>query len=536
MFADSSHKSEFLCLYCILILATFWVTEALPPAVTSMLPIFMFPALGILDTELTCMCYFRETTMMFVGSLIVAITIEYSGLHVRFALKCLLLIGSSHRRLSAGLFLVTMFISMWITNTAATAMMAPIVTAILQTLEEEGMCKYFRTSPESVPATIPKPSRTTLCYFLGIAYSASIGGTGTYVGTGTNLSARDQIEKFFPNSLPAFHRWMAVAIPPMLVDIGCLWVWMNFLFLGLLWKGGCDPEIRETLLESKQRRREMEKTIRKVIEEKYAALGPIRWNEVLTGLVFVLCVFLWLLRAPQVIPGWADRIVDLSYMNDPSLPQKNNTVLKKKYRMKDAGAAFFVDLLLFTLPGTPLFLHFCNPKANKVPGSKGPALVVWEVVQQRMPWGLIFVIGCGFAIAEASSVSGMSSMIGSYLAALRHVPQFWIVFICCFMATNITEFTSNVAVLNILGPVIGSMGLELDMNGAYLFVPVAICCSFSFMLPVGTPPNAVVAGMANIRTEDMIIAGTGPTVFTLISTTVFVHLLSGPLFTEHNVS
>ncbi|KAJ9589615.1 hypothetical protein L9F63_017200, partial [Diploptera punctata] len=529
-------EKELMCAYVVCVMACYWVTEAVSTAITALLPVFFFPFFGLLSAERACMLYFKETTIMFVGSLIVASAIELSGLHIRFALKCLLIVGTSHRMLSLGLFLVTMFVSMWITNTAATAMMTPIIFAVIQTLEEENMCQlYTHVVDPNIPGSANVPSRTTLAYFLGTAYSASIGGTGTYVGTGTNLAAREQLEASYPNDVPQFHEWMIITCPIMLINIFFLWLWINFLFLGFLWKGGCDPQVKAVLMESKEEQKKVEKTIRSVIKTKYNDLGPMSWHEIITGLVFIFCVCLWFFRSPKFLPGWADRILDVAYINDTNKTEyanysiyENNDPKKEKkshFLSKDAGAATFVIFLFFIIPSTLQCLRFFQSKATELPNEQGPGLMNWTTIHNKVSWGLLFVIGSGFTIAEASKVTGLSSMLGNFLKGLGGLSDYGIMFLSCLMSSLITEFTSNVAVLNIIGPVILSMGTKLKLHGPYLFVPVAVSCSYAFMLPVGTPPNALVAGLASIPTPQMIVAGSVPKLFFQMSTTTISHLI-----------
>lgn len=192
------------CLYVVLIMAAFWVTECLPLPVTALIPMVLFPLMGILPSEETSLCYLKETNMMFIGGLIIAIAVEHCNLHRRVALATILLVGCSPRKLNFGLVVVTMFVSMWISNTAAIAMMCPIMEATLKELEAQGIGNMYINSRskedeavetgETPPLKDPKdqeklvPSKITICYFLGAAYASTIGGLGTIVGSGTNLT------------------------------------------------------------------------------------------------------------------------------------------------------------------------------------------------------------------------------------------------------------------------------------------------------------------------------------------------------------
>lgn len=195
------------CLYVVLLMAGFWVTEALPLPVTALIPMVLFPLMGVLDSDRTSLCYLKETNMMFVGGLIIAIAVEYCNLHRRVALYVILTVGCSPRKLNFGLVAVSMFVSMWISNTAAIAMMCPIIDATLKELESQGIGSFFEPAPitedgETKDARVQKsdkeqdhrrPTKTTMCYFLGAAYAASIGGMGCIVGSGTNLTFKGNL-------------------------------------------------------------------------------------------------------------------------------------------------------------------------------------------------------------------------------------------------------------------------------------------------------------------------------------------------------
>lgn len=195
------NKAELRCLYVVLLMAGYWVTEALPLPVTALIPMVLFPLMGILDSDQTSLCYLKETNMMFVGGLVIAIAVEHCNLHRRVALFVILLVGCSPRRLNFGLVAVAMFVSMWISNTAAIAMMCPIMEATLKELEAQGIGDVFEKDEvengkdvKEVPLEQKRPSNTTICYFLSAAYAASIGGLGCIVGSGTNLTFKGTFE------------------------------------------------------------------------------------------------------------------------------------------------------------------------------------------------------------------------------------------------------------------------------------------------------------------------------------------------------
>ncbi|CAB0029267.1 unnamed protein product [Trichogramma brassicae] len=417
------------CLYTVGVMAMYWVTEVLPLPVTGLIPIFLYPLLGVMSTSDTCKCYINDTSMMFVGSLVIAVAIEHSGVHMRVALIIIRIIGCSHRKLSLGLFVVTMFISMWISNTAATAMMLPIVKKVLTELE---------------------------------------------TGPGLNFAA-----------------WMVYAVPAMIV-IGVLtWLWLQVLFMGLFRKNSKDAKAVNIGEEG-------ERIAARVIDSKYKELGPVSWHEGSIAFLFILIVLLWFFRKPDFILGWP--------------------IFITKQEVKDSTAAIGLIILLFIIPSRLDFFRAFSSDTDRRPIKPAPALISWKIINEKMHWGLMFVLGGGFAIAAGSQSSGLSRMLGEALSGLKSMNPIWIMIIVFIFCETATELTSNVAVANIILPVLAEMCVAIKIHPLYLMVPATLGCSFSFHLPVGTPPNAIVSAAGKIPTKNLIIAGIGPSIITAIFT------------------
>lgn len=148
---------------------------------------------------------------------------------------------------------------------------------------------------------------------------------------------------------------------------------------------------------------------------------------------------------------------------------------------------------------------FCHQKNSKLPTKKSPALITWKFIADKFPWGLIFLLGGGFALAAGGKASGMNSLIGRALAQFGALPPLALLFCVCLLASVLTEFTTNVAVANILLPVLAEMSVEIEVHPLYLMLPAAIMCSMAFHMPVGTPPNAIAADYINIKIKDMVV-------------------------------
>ncbi|XP_062550594.1 protein I'm not dead yet-like [Armigeres subalbatus] len=482
------------CMFVVLMMAIFWITEALPLPITSLIPVVLFPLLGILDTDRTCMMYMRETLLMFMGGIFLALAIEHCNLHKRIALKVICSIGCSQRKLNFGLLSVTMFVSMWISNTATVAMMCPIMKAVLEELESQGLCQmYIKGKPDDAEKhsnEIPVPSRITICYYTGAAYAASIGGCGTLLGTGTNLTYKGIYENRFPegNTID-FFRFTIFNTPGMLLGTFLVWIYLQVVYMGMF-------RPKSKAAQESNISKEGEVIAHGVIMNRYGELGPITSHEISVAILFLTSIALFFTRKPGFTTGWADL-----------LPEK---------KIQDATPAIFTLIALFIFPANWQWLNFLKINPTYLPTQRTPSLITWKYINDKTPWSLIFLLGGGFALAEGGKASGMSEMIGQWLSVLKHLPLLLLLFIVCFVVQILTEFASNVAICNIVLPVMAEMSLAIELHPLYLMLPVAISCSYAFMMPVGTPPLALVAGLGHIQTKDLMKAGVGVKVIMLL--------------------
>ncbi|KAJ3652040.1 hypothetical protein Zmor_018041 [Zophobas morio] len=471
------------CVYVVVLMAGYWVFEVLPLAVTAMIPLVLFPTMGILDAKKTSLAYFKEANMMFVGGLIIALAIEFCSLHTRISLHAIKWIGCSYRRLNFGLITLTMLVSMWISNTAATAMMIPIIQAVLEELESQGVGSRWEPDPPDIPPEevdplSRRPTSVAMCFYISTAYAASIGGLGCIVGSGTNLVLKGIYESEFPHSPGVeFNKWLAANIPLMLAIMYPSWVWMQIWFMGLCRPNSADAKAINVGAEG-------EEITRKVLIQKLVELGPLSPHEIMVGIMFITAAMLWFFRRPGFISGW------------PSLLTET--------QVGDSTAAMIVVLLLFMFPAKMDFRYMFSEDEERRPKAASSGLITWRFVNQKMHWSLIFLMGGGFALADGIKNSGMGDLTAEKLSVIVDLPPVQILIICSLLAMVVTQFTSNAAVANILLPIIANIARKAKIHPMYLMMPVCLSCSFSYCLPVSTPPNAIAAAPCNMRSWEMI--------------------------------
>ncbi|XP_029964230.1 solute carrier family 13 member 5 [Salarias fasciatus] len=516
-------SSQAECAYVIILMAVYWCTEVIPLAVTALLPALLFPLFGVMESKDVCMQYLKDTNMLFVGGLMVAVAVEHWNLHKRIALRVLLFVGVRPALLMLGFMGVTAFLSMWISNTATTAMMVPIVQAVLEQLNNtEAEIPQILSSDEHVPTSDidSKPplqsdkhteaqgpvvvtfldanveiekqkeaaERRKMCkgMTLCVCYAASIGGTATLTGTGPNLVLKGQMNQLFPENgdVINFASWFGFAFPNMILMLTLAWLWLQFVFMGFNFKKtwGCGAVKTEKDIAAYN-----------VIREQHRLLGPMSFGEINVLGVFILLVVLWFTRDPGFVQGWATYVFN-----------------SEAEFVTDATVAIFVGILLFVLPSKPP--RFCsrrNHSFDTVPRQTGPtpALLTWKIVQKKLPWGIVLLLGGGFALAKGSEDSGLSKWMGDQMTPLQNIPPWAIAIILCLLIATFTECTSNVATATLFLPVLASMSQSIKMNPLYVMVPCTLSASFAFMLPVATPPNAIVFSYGYLKVADMAKTG-----------------------------
>ncbi len=425
------------------LMAIWWVTETIPLAVTALVPVVLFPALGILDGKAVSEVYMNHIIFVYVGGFMMALAMEKWNLHRRIALRLLLLIGVSPGRILLGFMATSAFLSMWISNTATTMMMIPIVLSVVVSLEETLSARTI--------------SRYATGLFLAIAFSASIGGMSTLVGSPTNLVCPRILTLLYPAAPDiSFTSWMAFALPIALIMLVAL-----FLVIYLLFRP----------------REKWEHLDHAHFKNAYRALGKAGVEERIVLVLFLVLALLWITRTGIsfnhfTLPGWAGVFRTPGYINDGTV-------------------AIFISVILFILPSR---------------SRKGERIMDWETAR-KIPWNIVLLFGGGFALALGFESSGLALWFGEQLLWTRGVHPMLILLAVVTLMSFLTELTSNVASTQMLLPVFASLAISSGNNPLLIMIPATLASSLAFMLPTATPPNAIIFGTNRIQISTMVRTG-----------------------------
>jgi sodium-dependent dicarboxylate transporter 2/3/5 len=416
------------------LMAIWWITEAVPLAATALVPIVLFPLLGVLRATDTAAQYANPIVFLFLGGFILALAMQRWGLHRRIALGIVARVGTQPKQLVFGFMLATAFISMWISNTATAAMMIPIGIAL---------CDLLR--PKDADAAFPFGT----ALMLGIAYAATIGGVATLIGTPPNAvfaaAAAEQLGRPV-----GFAEWLAVGLPVAGLLLPITWLVLIRLFPpGDLGSGATD-----------------------LIAHERASLGPIQRGEKITAIVFALMALAWIFREPKpfgtfTLPGLATLW--------PAID--------------DSTIAIGGALALFLLPA-----------------NRETRVLTWDDTK-NLPWGVLLLFGGGLALARAFETSGLSGLVGQSVQGLGAAPPVVIVLIAVALFIALSELASNTAVAAMAMPILAATAIGLGLEPVPFMAVGALASSCAFMMPVGTPPNAIAFATGHIRVADMARAG-----------------------------
>ncbi|MEE4255605.1 MAG: SLC13 family permease [Bacteroidales bacterium] len=450
-----------------LLMAVWWITEVVPLAVTSLIPVALFPLLGIMDGKDVSATYFNHVIFLFIGGFIVALAMQKWNLHKRIALRLLLFTGVSPARILLGFMFSTAFLSMWISNTATAMMMIPIVISVIDKLEE------------SIGKAETGKYATGL--LLGIAYSASIGGIATLVGTPPNLSFARIFQIYFPNGPEiSFSQWFLFALPLSVFFFLLVWIYLYFIF---------GP-----------RKKKWPRLSHDTFREQYRALGKPGFEEKAVLIIFTLLALTWLTRAGlkfgnMNLPGWSDLFGYPEYINDGTV-------------------AIFYSIILFLIPSRQ---------------NRAVKLMDWKTAR-GIPWNIVLLFGGGFALASGFKESGLSMWFGEQLNFISETHPIIVIFVICLMTTFLTELTSNTATTEMLLPILAGIAMSSNINPLLFMLPATLSASMAFMLPVATPPNAIIFGTNRIRMMEMARTGLILNIIGAVVITLSIYFISTFVF------
>jgi solute carrier family 13 (sodium-dependent dicarboxylate transporter), member 2/3/5 len=455
------------------LMAILWISEAIPISATALLPIVLYPMMKIMTTSKVTVNYGHHLVFLFLGGFIIALTIEKWNLHKRIALRIIHVIGSNQRMIILGFMIATAFLSMWISNTATTMMMIPIGLAIISQITRESSDHTFERGRNNF----------ALALMLGIAYSASIGGISTLIGTPPNVVFIGILKSNFPGAPEiSFVQWMLFALPFSMIFLPIAWFYLVYVAAPV-----------------KSKRQGTDKGL---ITEALQKLGEMSGPEKSTMIVFILTGILWILRGD----------IDLGFLSIKGWA----SLLGLKGFVHDSTVAIFMALLTFIIPAI-----------NE--NNESTFLMTWGDLK-KIPWGILLLFGGGFAMANGFQESGLTAWLGEQLSVFSVLPFIVIVAMICLLTTFTTEFASNTAMATTLLPILASLGIALNINPMLLMIPATISASTAFMLPVATPPNAIVFGSGYIRIRDMVKIGIVMNIIGLVLITFLVYFFAAPVF------
>lgn len=446
-------------------MAVWWITEAIPIPATALLPLVLFPILGIADAKTAAAPYANHLIFLFLGGFFIALGVQKWELHRRIALTTVSILGFSSRRLVLGFMVATAFLSMWISNTATAVIMLPIGMAVIEHFKESSTPEQKEKFPASFGAAL----------MFGIAYAASIGGIGTLIGTPPNIILAGMAEEIHGKPI-TFTRWLGVGLPIVVLFLPLTWFYLT-RFACPVWKVG-------------------NLSGGKIIKSELQKLGKMSTQERRVAVVFLLTALAWIFSEEKnlgsvTIPGlktWFPEITDST--------------------IAIAGA-----LTLFILPAQGFFSQ---------------RLLDWKAAKD-IPWGILLLFGGGLALAEGFKQTGLDFWIGERLSLFQHYPILLILLILVALVIFLTEVTSNTATTAMILPICGALAVTMGQDPILLMAPAAVAASCAFMLPVGTPPNALIFASGQVTIPQMARIGVWLNLMGIVLITVVCYLIALPV-------
>lgn len=443
-----------------LLMATWWMTETIPIYATAFIPLVAFPFMGVMDARSVAVSYGHDLVLMMISGFFLAKAIEVHNLHKRIALWIVKTLGTNRKRILLSIMLATSLLSMWIANVTSAVLMLPIGLAIIAKDEEsQGTGNKFG-----------------IALMLGIAFSASIGGTATLIGSPTNLIFSGVMTSMFPDApVIGFYEWFKVGMPLLIIFFPIVWYYLVRYF-----------RISGNISGSAG-----------IIEQELQSMGKMSKPEKRVAWIFAFTAFGWIFReniqiGSFTIPGWGE----IAGMNE---------------FINDSTVGMFSSMLLFLLPD-----------------EKTGRLLDWKSAS-KIPWGVGVIVGGGYALASGFKVTALADWIGNSLAFISSYPSILVLLIVVGIILVFTEMNPNTATANIFLPILASMAVAGNINPLLLLIPATFASSFVFMLPAGTGPNTVIFGSGRVSASEMAKCGLGLKLISLVLLSLILYLMIIPL-------
>lgn len=424
---------------CITIwMAVWWITEAVAIGVTSLLPFVLLPLMHVMKAEAVALQYMEQTIFLFIGGFFLAYAMEKWDVHLRIAYRIILVSGSSPSHILAGIMFTAYFISMWISNTATVLMLVAAVSAIANHKElfEERIQKNIGAA-----------------FLIALAYSATIGGMATIVGTPTNMIFTGFWEANYPQrETISFFKWCRFGIP-----FSLLLLFSGYFILIKMF------DIKSTA------------TGKSFIRNKYKELGVITWEQKVVMSFFGLSILLWFTRTGFNIDGYRIAGWETNFL---------------KGYVKDSTVAIIAAICLFAIPST----------------EKGKYILEWDDVK-KLPFHIILLFGGGFALAKGIEVSGFGNYLAGQLQFFKDYPLWVLIVSLSIIITLLSEIASNVATITLMLPILASLCTALNMDPYKLMLPATLAASFGFMLVIATAPNTIAFATGHFKSRQLMRAG-----------------------------
>jgi sodium-dependent dicarboxylate transporter 2/3/5 len=476
-------------------MASWWVTEAIPIYVTALLPIVIFPTLSITNIEETSLNYAHSIIFLFLGGFLLAQAVEKSNLHKRFAYTILKIFGTDPKFIVAAFMVVTWFLGAWMSNTAVTILMLPIALAVISLIDD-----------------IKKQSKFVVCLLLSVAYSASISGVTTLIGSPPNA-----IFATLANSLTGtnvtFSQWLLMGLPISSISLLVLWLY-------LIRFGSKITDIKSVVIGEKD-----------MIKKKLFELGPISRDEKIVAIVFIITAAAWISRGlfwKDLLPTVDDSTIAIAsaislFLLPSSSPSTSSFSKKDKEAGKDVDGD---DANSFNLDRNN---HKSRSRSSRSIKEKSKILD-WQTAV-RIPWGVLILIGGGLALANAFTSTGLGEWMAAKISFLGNANYLIIILVFVTLAILPTEMISNTATAALLIPIAASFASSIHLNPILLMAPVAVATSYGFIMPVGTPPNAIVFSTGYLTIGQIARAGLPLDLISIalvtLLTSIFVPLIFG---------